>query len=769
MTVRLCSALGCCVVALILCGRAGAQALPPDQVPSPLTPWIHWVLQDLPEQGCPFNGGRAQCVWPGRLELALDQSGGEFRQEIVVDRALWVPLPGSAARWPLAVTNAGKAISVLERGGRPSVYLTPGGHRLEGRFAWPSLPERLEIPADTAHVGLRVEGTSIPHPRRDEEGHLWLAAAQQSGGEGERLSLSVHRRIEDGVPLTVRTRLRLRVSGRGREGDLGPGLLTDQQPVSITSALPARLEPDGRLRLQVRAGTHRVEVLARSTASPQSMAPRAADELWPGQETWVWVADEQLRQVELSGAPSIDPSRTELDEDWHGLPTYLVRSGQGLKVETTRRGETLPAPNHIALRRHLWLDLDGRGYTVRDELSTQMHQGFRLDLQTGVLGRASAQGRDLLITQGLEQGTTGVELRSAQQELTAVWRAEQARGDLPAVAWSQDAQSLSTTLHLGPGWSVLSAQGVDSISQSWLTDWDLFGFFFVLLVSLAVSKLLGRPAGLLAFATCVLLQHEDEAPHLVWLLLLACLALLRVLPRGLFRSATRLLFFAGAASFAVIALPFATDQLKQALYPQLADASGRRGSSVEPTWTGDILEEEAPMPAAPSALDAPTPQRSRARAGKQAQAKVGLGSVAQQRGSGRAYKADADWAQDPEAVVQTGPGVPNWHFRSWHLEWSGPVAANHRIQLWLLSPLHNRLLSALRILLLGWLALVLLRRTPWADPPPSRQDKPGPDDSLDTNTSQPQSEATRPAAVPNDKPGHSQPARDEASPRSGNN
>ena len=49
--------------------------------------------------------------------------------------------------------------------------------------------------------------------------------------------------------------------------------------------------------------------------------------------------------------------------------------------------------------------------------------------------------------------------------------------------------------------------------------------------------------------------------------------------------------------------------------------------------------------------------------------------------------------QDPAAVVQTGPGLPDWQFQSWRLSWSGPVARDHHFELVILPPILNRLLA----------------------------------------------------------------------------
>jgi hypothetical protein len=697
-------------------------------VPPALQPWREWVLKDVPDHACAHRGEEALCVWPGRLALDLDAHGGKLEQQVVVDNETFLGLPGAAGRWPLDVQVDGRAAAVIDQGGVPMLQLQPGGHRVSGRFEWAALPERLELAAGTALVDLRVEGKAVAFPRRDEQGQLWLLA--QSGGdrEGEQLALIVSRKLQDGVPMLVTTRIALRVAGRAREVNLGHVLLPGTRPLSMSSELPARLEEQGELRVQVRAGTYRIEITARSERALDKIAFASAGPAWPESEVWVWQANEALRQVELGGALGVDPNRTELDGDWRGLPACVLRAGSALVLTTVRRGEATPPPNRVTLDRELWLDLDGRGYTVRDQLQAELHQGFRLDLLDGELGHVSADGEDQLITKGAHGKGAGVELRKQQQSLIAEWRAPERLSTLPAVGWSEDVQSLAATLHLGPGYSVFATSGVDSIDQSWITDWDLFALFFVLLCSIAVARLCGNRYLPLALATLVLCEQEADAPGFVWVALLVLIALLRVLPRSWFRNLVRAGYAIAVLSLLLVAVPFAGEQIRGALHPQLgSQGDGQsfgmpgfglaRKSMVEDAAPPTPIEEEVAAPAAPE----PQPAADMLAASRAAGGAVR--EQLQKSKSDLSYEQQSGYAsalrQDPEATLQTGPGVPTWSWRSWRLSWSGPVDHAHEIALYLIPPWLNRLLAVLRVLLLGWLIAVLLRSAT------AGQDKPG--------------------------------------------
>ena len=98
--------------------------------------------------------------------------------------------------------------------------------------------------------------------------------------------------------------------------------------MAVSGDLPARVE-NATLRVQVRGGRYALTVDSRIEGRPKAIAlPKdPPKDPWPPREVWVFAADEAQRQVELSGPTPIDPSRTELPEDWRALPAFLVEPG----------------------------------------------------------------------------------------------------------------------------------------------------------------------------------------------------------------------------------------------------------------------------------------------------------------------------------------------------------------------------------------------------------------------------------------------------------
>ena len=679
-------------------GLLAAAALPAAAktagiaVPPALQPWVPWVLHGLEAEGCPpaFDGSARHCAWPGPLEIEVLATEGRFRQRWVLFAEGWLPLPGDSARWPLAAAVDGKPLPVMTREGGPAVWVAAGTHTVTGRFRWPERPETLRIPPAVGLVRLTLGGEPVPFPFVDRDGRLWLTRQADQPEREDHLGVTLLRRLRDDIPMRLTTLLKLNVGGRSREVALADLLPPQTVPMAISSPLPARFGEDGRLLVQVRPGQWELRLEARFQGPLTAVGPLAGVY---GREIWAFEAQPDLRLVDLGGASGIDPKQTELPVEWHRLPAFVIEPGTVLSITENRRGDPDPAPDRLDLVRTWWLDFDGRGLTAEDRITGSLRRQWYLAMNPpAVLGRVTVDGEDRLITaQGPEQ-KPGVTLRRGQLDLTAVSRLEGPGGRFGAVGWDHGFQSVRATLNLPPGWRLLGAAGVDQISGTWLQRWTLLDFFLVLIVALSFLKLRGWGWGGLALATMILIYHEPGAPRLVWLNLLAALALLRVMPPGWGARLVGAWLLAAGLALVVLVVPFMVSQVRGGLYPQLAEHDGPRVARYRMTESADPasrVDQSAPPPVAGQ-----------------------LAATAEKSVMPKVQRPDAAPEEPPE-LIQTGPGLPTWRWRTFALGWSGPVTASQEIRLWLVPPVANLVLAFLRVFCLAGLCIGLIDRRFW--------------------------------------------------------
>jgi hypothetical protein len=680
--------------------RAG---LPEEAIPEALAPWQDWVLHGHEEALCPsqFNDGQVvRCQWPARLNLDVTADGGRFEQSWLIFASSWVQLPGSLENWPDAVAIDSRSAAVINREGKPMVSLAPGQHFITGRFFWRHLPEVIFVPPSLGLLSMTLEGRPVRLPRYDEQGRLWLRPGEDVAQGQEKYRLQVFRLFTDSIPMQVTTLLRLEVSGPGRELVFPNGLLANGIAMEVDSRLPVRVDNQGRVTVQARAGKWEIRVHSRLAGQVMKIETGPAPY---ENEIWSFEAQHHLRMVELEGLPQVEPSRTEMPLDWQRWPAFKVIPNAALNLKEIRRGDPDPAPNQLSLQRVWWLDFDGEGFTVHDQLNGTLNRQWTLAMQAPMqLGRVAVDGQDRLITRQDPQGDMGVELRGGHLNLEADSRLPKRPGPIAALGWNCDIDQVSGVLHLPPGWDLIGTTGIDQISDSWLQRWSLLDFFLVLIIALAVYKLRSWSWGLVALAAMALSFHEPGAPRLVWLHILAVMALLPLLHRGWARRLVMVWGFCAGVVLVVIMVPFMVTQLRWAFYPQLAPAYPQ-----PPVQAGRLDRQAVQTIPAPAPLRETKEKRMmvpEAPGTPQEQAAMVTASVA---------KAPSVWPSDPNALIPTGPGLPDWRWQSVTLHWSGPVSKDQHIRLFLAGPLLNFCLCLLRVGLLAVLIWGLFDWRPW--------------------------------------------------------
>ena len=653
------------------------QASPPTDsvyVPEELQPWKKWVLDKHPKFSCPekFDDTAVkQCVWPSELFLQIEEKCASFVMQVHLFADDFVVIPGDSVFWPCEVTANGKPVAVLRMNNLAVVELPEGACKLTGILKWENRPNSIRIPDGTALVTIQSGNKKTTGVTVDHNGMLWLKGLNESVSEdsltSDNVEVKVFRLVTDAIPLYMTTVLKLTVSGNDREIILGKFLPEGSVPVYLHSTIPASIESNGNVRVQVKPGTWIVEMKCRFKGSAASMRMERKCREWPLQEVWALKSDPRLRAISIRGVAAIDPGQTEIPDEWKLLPVFLVSEKQKFEILEEHRGDFSPDPNVLKLDREMWLDFKGVGFTIKDHITGNVSRSGRLSMENGyTLGSVNLNGVPQLVTT-VGNNSPGIEHRQGNLDLECLSRID--KRILNAAGWNQAFSTMTAELHLPPRYSLFHLSGADYVNDSWVSKWTVWDIFILLIIAVSIYRLYNIKLGLIAAAVLILTFHEKGAPLFLWLNLVTAIALAKVLPKG---NVKKIINYYSTISFLLIAflgVTFAIVQIRQALYPQLEMSE----KSVE---SNDFRQD----------------QRSVMKSEEIVEKSLSRGYV---KRSSSIQNFDQ---YDASAKIQTGPSQPIWRWNVVSYGWSGPVESDQKVELYIVSPVVNSLLNFFRVL-----------------------------------------------------------------------
>ncbi len=667
-----------------------------SDIPPELEEWKGWVSYEKEFMDCPnLNGGQYGskanhlCAWPGQLTISVSDTQANFNQQWhILDKGL-IPLPGDRNHWPQQVTVNDSSVVVIEKAGRPYIYLTKGQYKIEGKILWDKRAESLSVPSQTGLLEVLINGKAKAFAKL-EKGRLWLGNVKETKvTEKNYLKVRANRLIQDGHPMTMTVEVEVEVSGNAREQKLTRFDRDHYQLKSITSELNTRVDSAGDLWVQLRPGEHRLELVFKVHGYPQELTFSETGEHWPLQELWAFVADERLRSVQIEGVAPID-SEQGLVRQWSQHPHYVVSQTDSFKIKQKHRGMSHNFDS-LSLNRQLWLSFDGESYYFQDEINGNKSTNWRINtLENYRLSQLSNHGEDRLITYDNQQ-RTGAEIRTPRVNVLASGEVNMADMN-HASGWDMVFADTQVSLNIPPGRKLLAVTGADSASGDWVNRWKLIDLFFVL-VSIALAyRAFGIVASMLGLLVLVLGYHETQMPIFLWFNVMVAVTLAKKVSGQKLKKISGVYQWISLVGLLLALLPFIADQIRFTLYPQLEKGQVLYTSNNDASLYDNF--------ASVSALEEPTKMRERM---SREQKIVITGS--------RMKRADLDNSYQAGAIIQAGNGKPLWQWQRASYGWNGPVAGDEKVSLLILPEFMVKLWRLLLVIgSLLWLAAIFKQR-----------------------------------------------------------
>jgi len=711
--------------------------------PQALEEWRQWLVEQKTVQDVPrFQSNYATTVplWYSPLNIITNDTVAHFSQEFTIFKdTLWVSLPGGVY-WPSNIEcSTDNNPVIVNRNGTPSLLLPPGNHRVSGKIIWETQPDQLTIHKTNSIVNLILNESKIHNPQIIN-GKLTLKQENplQVLHQADLVTIKLFRQLNDNIPQTIISRLELSITGSKREIDLGTLLPPNSEIVSLSSTIPALIDNEGKLKVQVTPGSSVITLVSRTKSIQNEFVTTDGNEDWPVQEVWSIQQNPTQRTFTVSGAPLVDPTQVQIPQQWRSLPAYILKSGDTLSLTETSRGNSNPLPNQLSLNRKLILDFDGNGFTVQDQINGTVYEATQLSLSSPYeLGKATLNNEAQLVIH--TDSGIGIGIKKGNITLNGVGRIESSISKIPTIGWDSPMERFTGTLLLPPGWDIFHIMGTDSVSHSKIDQWDLWDIFLVLLIIVLAFKFLGLKWSIPVSAMLLLLYHTAGAPQLSWLNIFIAGAILIKLPEHRGRNILRAYYVLSLILITISILPLTVSTVREILYPNISQSEylnvnnfmntqqydvdfktasyEQEVSNEEAYFTGgggEPQDYDQQLGGYASGIDAVLQANDvnySIREGSGFGANSGgvddlLNSLKSVSNSPREYYQQQAIQQEKlktmatDDNLQTGPGVPTWGWNSCRFSIEGKVDTDHELKLYLITPTVNRILKLISITLL---------------------------------------------------------------------
>ncbi|HMO19027.1 MAG TPA: hypothetical protein PKA63_13430 [Oligoflexia bacterium] len=567
-----------------------------EKLPGALSEWIPWIKENNPEWNCAKALDKRACSWVGKVHYNISSQDTTFEIDGLLLNKDSIPLPSKGKLSPSNIRvlkdnkNFESYIIQTSEGNITSIELPKGNYRISGKVLYEKIPSEIPAPAEYGLLDFNIDKSlidslngNIGAYRGKDRIHIQTNSRVEIE---DSIRVELFRMLRDGNPLHITTQLGLQVSGNSRTVNfsniLPKGCLTNQ----INSPLQYSLNEKQELIVQVYQGYHTLDIVC---ILPQPVLEidlsEISSELLPEEEIWAWNSYPQFRSVEIEGPRALNPSQVKLPNNLSGNLILGVANKSKVVLKELRRGEEVAPKNSITVTRTIYPKLDKSGFIISDQLNGVLNSESRINiLPEYSLGGATLSGSLVPITLDPKTGESGVEIRGANFALSGTSKIDKPfffKTAFSSTGWNSEMEQVNFILPLPPSWKLLAIGNVSSASGTWVSLWNSYDVFLLLILAIMTAKLFNKKVSALFVIFSVLSKGEFMNPGVFfsWLLVFyAASTALNSTAHQTLKGAIYGSVFLSLAAYFVQTLSFAKLQFIQFLHPQLQ--SGTRYRSL---------------------------------------------------------------------------------------------------------------------------------------------------------------------------------------------
>ncbi|MDY0132007.1 MAG: hypothetical protein RBR53_04990 [Desulforegulaceae bacterium] len=548
----------------------------PAANPEELYKWKEFLVYGEDKFHCvpEFNDdNKFHCKWPGILKLEIYENKILFSQKINLFTDSYIKLPGNLEIFPVNVQKNNKPIPVSVKNKFPVCFPGKGEFEISGELPFDEIPDFINLPEFSGGYKLDLKTDKISSPYTDLKNILWLKKTlSEKDNEKEHLRVNVFRKIKDSFPCEIESVYKINVSGSSRQEKISTGNIPGQITF-VKSPLPLKIGKNGCFYVQVKPGEYEISI--------KNILPQLPLELGPfnsgyNQEIIALEKEPGVRISNIKNLKTIDPKNTDIPDLWKNLLTFILSPEKKILFEETIRG-VLPSQPDLKLEREIWIDFNGKGSTIKDQIKGKLHQrtfiGI-LDKSEIIPGKISINNQDKIITK--KGNLSGICVNEGSFSMESVSRKNNSKNIFPP-GWELDFSNISGYINIPPGYEILSVSGAKlSGNHSFISKWTLLDIFVLCILFISAYKIWNIKWGILFFICAGAVYHKFYVPPYIWILLVIFSGILNsnslktfFFQKQFFKVSFNLIYFSCLLTVFSAAIVFSAQNIKYFVYPSL--------------------------------------------------------------------------------------------------------------------------------------------------------------------------------------------------------
>ena len=694
-----------------------------ENIPDELRPWINWVSKDLVKNPCPSTHNdfsNKLCDFMTHLRINVENNKIFFTEKLYIYEDTFVKLLGGKNLFPYDVKDDDKNIQVIYKNNAPYVFLKKGSHEISGTIRIENGEDEILLPENVA---------TLKFLKNDKEeknvsiikNKLQLGLAKNIVKENkeqiknitdDNIDIQVRRILNDDLPFTVTTLLKLNISGKEREINLGKVVFPDTRVININSSLQVKLDDSKNFIFKASSGTYEVQIESIYDAIPDKIPFFKSTNDFPDEEIWGYILNDTLRTTQINGAVNISPINFGYPIKNSSMRVYEIKNNQNFEIVEKERAPIIDATNSLTLQRTLWLNFKGDGYFALDNLNGQIKKNDIMEISDDFnLAKANINGSDVPIISQNNSSKIGLNLHEGHVNLQSEGRYKNIK-EFSLSPFSFVKGNVSLSLQLPAGWKVFNISNIKNDSYSWISKWNLLKLFYLCLTFFIVLKVYSLKSGIVALFA-IIFTH-DTPISLYMPLILICFfhfiskLLVDIENKKFYFNLSNRLQTIILILLIIFSVPFVVSDIRSAIYPQL---KFNIFSSPDNIYKNNSYRYQRKAAGAMMAYMAASSDEDREVALEDGAVDRSVATNGLMGDSSIPARPLGKKVINTHLNVPTGYGKPMWAGTTVIRLNEDNIPQGKKIKICYLTPFMNTIISFIRAFLLVWLIILLVNES----------------------------------------------------------